>query len=134
MTIADKWLIAATVAGPILGALAATGLISGVLRLARARARRIEHVDATAADLYRYGVPLTEQQFRDAYAAMRAELDQLPPPAERSVPDWERQYTAVNRFSMLTGTYPLAFPVLDEADSAWAYYVGYSNYMTRDVR
>jgi hypothetical protein len=35
-------------------------------------------VPASGADLYACGVPLTEAQFREAFGAMQAELDELP--------------------------------------------------------
>jgi len=127
------WLIVGTFTGPVLGALAATGLIGGVLSLARARAQRVEHVPASGTDLYLHGVPLTEAQFRDAYGSLQAELGQLPPPADRGEQDFQRQYDAVNRFSMLTGTFPHAFPMLGEADTAWQWYEANNHYATRDL-
>jgi hypothetical protein len=133
MSAADKWLIAATFIGPILGALAATGLISGVLALARARAQRVEHVAASGADLYRYGTPMTEAQFREAFAAMQAALDELPPPAERTEAQMQRQYEAVNRLSFLAGTFPQAFPMLGNADQAWEWYSANNGYATRGL-
>jgi hypothetical protein len=89
-----SWLIVATVAGPVADALVTPGFTRAVLRLARSRAQRVQHVEASGADLYNDGVPLTETQFREAWAAMQAELDQLPPAAERN--DWQlkRQYAA----------------------------------------
>ena len=112
-------LIVATVAGPVAGALVTPGFTRAVLRLARSRAQRVQHVEASGADLYNDGVPLTETQFREACAAMEAELDQLPPAAERN--DWQlkRQYAAINRMSVLAGTYPQAFPIRSNADDAW---------------
>jgi hypothetical protein len=129
----DRWLIAATFIGPILGALAATGLISGLLRLAKARAQRVEHVAASGADLYLYGVPLTEAQFREAFRSLQAELDQLPPPAERSEWDSDRGYHAINRFSMLTGTFPQPFPLLGDIDQAFDWYAANNRYATRSL-
>jgi hypothetical protein len=133
MSTADKWLIAGTFIGPILGALAATGLISGVLRLARARGQRVEHVAASGADLYLHGVPLTEAQFREAFSALQAELDQLPPPAERSEWNEKRGYDAINRFSMLAGTFPQAFPLLGDIDQAYDWYANNNQYATRNL-
>jgi hypothetical protein len=52
--------------------------------LARARARRVKHVPVTGTELYANGVPLDEAQFREAFAAMQAGLDELSPPAERN--------------------------------------------------
>jgi hypothetical protein len=124
------WLITATFAGPILGALAATGLITALLSAARARAQRVKHVPVSGTDLYGYGVPLTEPQFRELYAAMNAELDELPPPAERNEWQLKRQYAAINRFSVFTGTYPKAFPMLGNADQAWEWYAANNGYAT----
>jgi hypothetical protein len=53
-----------TFLGPVLGALAPTGLIAALLRLARARAQRVKHVPVSGADQRANGVPLTESQFR----------------------------------------------------------------------
>jgi len=44
-------------------------------------------VPVSGTYLYANGVPLTEEQFREAFAAMNADLDRLSPPAERS--EWE---------------------------------------------
>jgi hypothetical protein len=79
MTLADKLLIVATFTGPILGALAATGLIAAILKLAKTRARRVEHINADGADLYRHGYPLDEAQFRAAYAAYEADRAGISP-------------------------------------------------------
>jgi hypothetical protein len=125
------WLILGTFAGPVLGALAATGLIAALLRLAQARALRVKHVPASGTDLWANGVPLTEEQFRELYAALQVDLDQLPPPNERSSDDMERQYTAVRRFSVLTGTFPQAFPALRNVDQAWEWYAGFNRYAIR---
>jgi hypothetical protein len=124
------WLILGTFVGPVLGALAATGLIAALLNLAKARAQRVKHVPS-GTDLWANGVPLTEEQFRELYAALQADLDQLPPPSERSSNDMERQYTAVRRFSVLTGTFPQAFPALGNVDQAWQWYVSYNRYAIR---
>jgi hypothetical protein len=85
-----------------------------------------------AASMYASGVPLDEQQFRDAFAAMNAELDELSPPAERNEWELKRQYSAINRFSMLAGTYPHAFPVPSNADEAWDWYQENGPYAVSD--
>jgi hypothetical protein len=89
-------------------------------------------VPVSGAHLYTYGVPLTDEQFREAFAAMNADLGRLPPPAERS--DWEmqEQYAAVNRSSVLTGRFPHAYPIRDSADDAWAWYHENNPYATPD--
>ncbi len=122
------WLITATITGPILAALLSPGIARGLRSVATARAQRVRHVPASGTDLYSRGVPLSEAQFREAYAAMQSELDELPPPAERT--DWEfkRQYDAVNRLSMLAGTFPQAFPMLGSANQAWEWYATYGPY------
>jgi hypothetical protein len=133
-----SWLIIATGAGPVIGAvagaLAAPSFTNALRSLASARASRVEHVEASGSDLYANGVPLTETQFRDAFAAMQAELDSLSPPAERN--DWElqRQYAAINRLSVLAGTYPQALPIRSNADDAWQWYAQYNRYATRELR
>jgi hypothetical protein len=124
------WLIAATAAGPVAGALLSPFTGAAVLQLARARARRVQHVAASGADLMRNGVPLTEEQFRDAWAVMQAELDELPSPAERNEWQLKRSYDTINRFSMLTGTFPQAFPMLGDVDSGWAWYAESNRYVT----
>ena len=53
----------------------------------RVRARRIKHVRVDGAELYANGAPMDEAQFRAAFGAYQAELDELPPPAERN--EWE---------------------------------------------
>jgi hypothetical protein len=123
-------LILATVVGPVLGTLAAPGFIAAVLRLARARAQKVQHVVAGGADLYRCGVPMTESQFREMFATYRAELAKLPPPAERT--DWEmkQQFEAAQRLAVLTGRHPNAFPNVDDPDQAWQWYSANSPYAT----
>lgn len=132
---ANTWLIAfaGPVAGAVAGALLSPGLARAVLALARARAQRVKYVPASGADLYSNGVPLTEAQFRGAFAAMQADLDRLPAPAERNEWEFEQQYAAVNRFSMLAGTYPHAFPFRSNADEAWDWYQANGPYNTRDL-
>lgn len=125
------WLILATFLGPIAGAVAATGLISALMTAARARARRVEHVDASGADLFMHGVPLDEEQFRDLYAATMAELDKLPPNDKRTDQDREEQYAILRRFGALTGF--SRFPMLDSADRAWAWYAQNNHYATRGL-
>jgi hypothetical protein len=109
----NLWLIAIgpVIVGAVLGAVLSPGLGRAVLALARARAQRVKYVPVSGAHLYAYGVPLTDEQFREAFAAMNADLGRLPPPAERS--DWEmqEQYAAVNRFSVLTGRFPHAYSI-----------------------
>ncbi len=51
------WLIVAAVAGPVAGALLSPFTGAAVLQLARVRARRVQHVAASGADLMRNGVP-----------------------------------------------------------------------------
>jgi len=115
-------LIMATVAGPVLATLAAPGFIAAVLKLARARARRVKYVNVSGADLYSSGVPMTETQFREVFAAYQAALKKLPPPTERGEWDMERQYAAARRLAVLTGTHPQAFPNLGDPDRAWQWY------------
>ncbi len=74
------------------------------------------------------GVPLTEEQFRGAWAAMESELDQLPPPAARDEWQLQRGYDVIKRFSVLTGTFPQAFPMLGDVDTAWAWYAENNRY------
>jgi hypothetical protein len=110
------------VASGIAGNLFAPSVTKAVLRLATARAEHVKHVPVSSADLYHYGVPLDEAQFRESFAAMRAELDVLPQAGERSEWDRKRQYAAVNRLSLLAGTFPQSFPMLGNADDAWNWY------------
>jgi len=79
-------LIMATVAGPVLATLAAPGFIAAVLKLARARARRVKYVNVSGADLYSSGVPMTETQFREVFAAYQAALKELLPEPRRPRP------------------------------------------------
>jgi hypothetical protein len=128
------WLILSTaVVGPACGALFAPGFIRALLTLARARAQRIQHVPASGTDLYHRGVPLDETQFREVFAAMQSELDELAPAGERSEWDRKRQYAAVNRLSMLAGTFPQSFPMLGNADDAWQWYAQNNPYATAEL-
>lgn len=122
------WLIVATFAGPVLGALAATGFIAALLKVAKARAQQVKHVPVSGTDLYAKGVPLTESQFRELYAAFQAELDQLPPPAERDQWERERGQAANRKLSVLTGTSPEAFPAFGNVDQSWEWYAGSNRY------
>lgn len=80
--------------------------------------------------MYANGVPLTESQFRELWAAMQAELEQLPPAKERKEWDMKRQYEAVTKFSVYTGLYPLTFPMLGNFDQAWEWYAVSNKYVT----
>jgi hypothetical protein len=122
------WLIIATAAGPIVATLVAPGFTGAVLKLAGARARRIQHVPATGTDLYNNGVPLTETQFREVFAAYQSELDELPQPADRTEWDLKRQFAAAQRLAVLSGTHPHAFPNVGDADQAWDWYAGNNRY------
>jgi hypothetical protein len=115
-------LIIATAAGPVAATLVAPGFTGAILALVRARVRRVKHVPVSGADLYRGGVPMTEAQFQEVFAAYQAELDELPPPAERSEWDMKRQFAACQRLSVLTGTHPHAFPNIGDVGEAWEWY------------
>src|SRR5260370_29446255 len=99
-----------------------------MMALARARARRVKHVPVSGTLLYANGIPLDEAQFRESYAAMQAELDALPTPAERNEWELDRQAYAINRLSGLAGRYPHAFPIRSNADDAWGWYQENSPY------
>jgi hypothetical protein len=126
-------LIIATAAGPIVATLVAPGFTSAVLALTGARARRVQHVAVSGTSLYRSGVPLTETQFREVFAAYQAELGELPPPADRSEWDMKRQFAAAQRLAVLTGRHPHAFPNIGDADQAWEWYAANSPYATVDL-
>jgi hypothetical protein len=126
-------LILATAAGPIFATLFAPGFTGAVLALARARARRVQHVPVSGASLYHSGVPLTETQFRELFAAYQAELTELPPPADRTEWDMKRQYAAAQRLAILTGRHPHAFPNIGDADQAWEWYAANNPYATADL-
>jgi hypothetical protein len=127
------WLIAATVAAPVLTTLVTPGFTGAILQLARARARRVKHIDASGADLYSSGVPMTEGQFREMFAAYQAALDELPSPGERTEWDMERQFAAARRVAVATGTHPHAFPNLGDPDQAWGWYAENNPYVTGQV-
>ena len=126
-------LIIATAAGPVAATLVAPGFTSAVLMLASARARRVRHVPVGGTDLYRSGVPLTETQFREVFAAYQAELAELPPPADRSEWDMKRQFAAAQRLAVLTGAHPHAFPNIGDADQAWEWYAANNPYATASL-
>jgi len=128
------WLIIATAAGPIVATLVAPGFISAVLKVAHARAQRVQHVPASGTDLYNNGVPLTETQFREVFAAYQSELDELPRPADRTEWDMKRQFAAAQRLAVLTGTHPHAFPNVGDADQAWDWYAASNPYAAADLR
>src|SRR6266700_318029 len=123
-------LIIATAAGPVVATLVAPGFISAVLMLAKARAQHVQHVPASGTDLYHNGVPLTETQFREVFAAYQSELAELPPPADRTEWDMKRQFAAAQRLSVLTGRHPHAFPNIGDADQAWEWYAANDPYAT----
>jgi hypothetical protein len=114
----------------VIGALLSPSMGKGLLALAGARARRIKHIPVDGAELYANGVPMDEAQFRAAFFAYRDELDELPPPAERN--DWEmkRQYAAVRRLAVITGTHPQTFPNIGDPDRAWDWYKDNNPYAT----
>jgi hypothetical protein len=62
---------------------------------------------------------MDEAQFRAAFAAYQAELDELPPPAERDAWQTARQNAACQRLAVITGTHPNAFPNFGDPDQAW---------------
>jgi hypothetical protein len=127
---ATDWLIAATIAGPFIGALAATAFTGAIHQLATARARRVQHIPSSGTDLYHKGVPLTETQFREVFAAYTAELAELPLPADRTEWEMKRQFAAAQRLAVLTGTHPHAFPNVADPDQAWEWYAASNRYAT----
>lgn len=122
--------ILSTGVGTVLGTLLSREVTSAIGRLIRTRAQKIEHVPATGAQLFEYGVPLDEAQFRDAYRAYRAVQDRLGPAPERN--EWQAAegVAAVRKFSILAGT--ACFPMLGEEDSAWSWYSENNAYGTRE--
>jgi len=126
------WLILATFLGPVLGAGVAAGVIGGLLKVANGRAQHVRYVAANGADLYNLGVPLTQAQFREAFAALRTDLATLPAaPGTRNEWDLQRQGEMETRFSVLTGAWPQAFPSTDDIDEAWRWYSAYGPYALR---
>lgn len=119
---------------PVLAA-AITALLSpsvgkGLVTLAKARTRRIKHVPIDGAELYANGMPMDEAQFRSAFGAYQAELDMLPPPAERNKWQTAQQIAASQRLAVITGTHPHAFPNLGDSDQAWEWYRDSNPYAT----
>jgi hypothetical protein len=108
-------LITATAVGPALATVVTPGFTSAVSALAR----RVKHIEVKGADLFRCGVPMTETQFREFWAAFQGALDELPPPRERSEWDMKRQFEAAQRLAVLAGTHPHAFPNFGNPDQAW---------------
>jgi hypothetical protein len=124
----DIWL--PPVLAAIIGALLSPSVGKGLLTLAATRARQVKHVPVDGAELYANGVPLAEAQFRAAFAAYQAELDELPPPVERNEWEMKRQYAAAQRLAVITGTHPHAFPNLSDPDQAWEWYRDNNPYAT----
>jgi hypothetical protein len=122
-------IITALVSG-VAGNLFSGSVTKGLLKLVTTHARHIEHIAATGAQLFEYGVPLDEAQFRDAYRAYQAVQDRLGPAAERN--EWQAAegVAAVRKFSILAGT--ACFPMLGEEDSAWTWYSENNAYATRE--
>jgi hypothetical protein len=121
------------VAAAIVTALLSPSVGKGLLALARARAQRVKHVLVDGAELYANGVPMNEAQFRGAFAAYQAELDELSPPAERNEWEMKRQYAAAQRLAVITGTHPQAFPNPGDPDQAWEWYRDNNPYATGDL-
>lgn len=117
----------------VIGALLSPSVGKGLLSLAGARARRIKHVPVDGAELYANGVPMDETQFRTAFAAYQAELDELSPPAERNEWEMKRQFAAAQRLAVITGTHPQAFPNVGDPDQAWEWYMNNNPYVTSDL-
>jgi len=124
----DVWL--PPVLAAVIGGLLSPSVGKGLLLLARARAQRIKHIPVSGVELYSNGVPMDEGQFRDAFAAYQAELDELPPPAERNEWEMKRQFAAAQRLAVITGTHPQAFPNLSDPDQAWEWYRENNPYAT----
>src|SRR5258708_38844518 len=97
----NTWLL--TVASLVIGNLIAPSVGSGLRALASARVRRVKHVPVDGAELYASGVPMDEAQFRAVFAAYQAELDALPPPAERNKWQTAQQIAASQRLAVITG-------------------------------
>jgi hypothetical protein len=124
----DVWL--PPVLAAVIGALLSPSVGKGFLALAGARRRQIKHVQVSGAELYANGVPMEEAQFRSAFAAYQAELDTLPPPAERDKWQTAQQIAASQRLAVITGTHPHAFPSFGDPDQAWAWYRNNNPYAT----
>lgn len=93
----DIWL--PPVLAAVIGALLSPSVGKGLFILAGARARRVKHVPVDGAELYANGVPMDEAQFRAAFAAYLAELEALPPPAERDAWQTAQQHAASQRLA-----------------------------------
>jgi len=124
----DIWL--PPVLAAVIGALLSPSVGKGLFTLAGARARHIKHVPVDGAELYANGVPMDEPQFRAVLAAYQAELDTLPPPAERDEWQMKRQYAAAQRLAVITGSHPQAFPNFGDPDQAWEWYRDSNRYAT----
>ena len=124
----DIWL--PPVLAAVIGALLSPSVGKGLVALATARAGRIKHVPVDGAELYANGVPMDEAQFRAAFGGYQAELDMLPPPAERD--EWQnaRQAAASQCLAVITGTHPHSFPSLGDPDQAWGWYRNNNPYAT----
>ena len=81
-------------------------------------------------ELYGNGVPMDEAQFRAVFAAYQAELESLPPPAERDQWQIAQQIAASRRLAVLTGTDPHGFPNLGDPGQAWEWYRDNNGYAT----
>lgn len=127
----DIWL--PPVLAAVIGALLSPSVRKGLRALTRARARRIKHVPAHGAELYANGIPMDEAQFRAVFAAYQAELDELPPPAERNEWEMKRQFAAAQRLAVIAGTHPQAFPNFGDPDQAWEWYRDNNPYATDDL-
>jgi hypothetical protein len=127
----DIWL--PPVLAAVIGALLSPSVGKGLLILAGARAHRIKHITVDGAELYNNGVPMDEVQFRAAFAAYQAELDMLPPPAERDAWQTAQQVDASRRLAVITGTHPHAFPNLGDPDQAWEWYRDHNPYATAEL-
>jgi hypothetical protein len=124
----DIWL--PPVLAAVIGALLSPSVAKGLLTLAGVRAHRVKHVPVDGGELYANGVPMDEAQFRAAFAAYQAELGELSPPAERNEWEMKRQYAAVQRLAVITGTHPRGFPNLGDPDQDWEWYRGNNPYAT----
>lgn len=66
--------------------------------------RCTEPVPVSGGELYANGVPLSESQFRELWAVLHVELDELPPQPDRTEWELKRGYAAINKFSVVTRT------------------------------